>query len=156
MKQSQIDLRSANSLKSGSPRCLANPALSHRVIASYRCPSTACRLPLFQLLPASCRFHLLFIRALTRTISARVASSATQQSRPNNNSEHSLRVRPRRTRSKTRGAAFPLPLLFDPFVDPTLTPQSRVTVGSIRPNTASPNCFTAKTAMKKALTGMAR
>lgn len=71
-------------------------------------------------------------------------------------SKRSLRVRLRRTRSKQKGERLRSPSSYDSRIGPTSTRHSRVSVSSLFPVTVSPNCFTAKTAIKKALTGMAR
>lgn len=116
--------------------------------------------PLFRLPAASSHFTLFpsasthpLIRRVTRAISALSIRREHWKGRSSIETKNTHFVV---HTQKQEGQRFRCPSLFDPFVDPTLTPQSRVAVGSIRPNTASPNCFTAKTAMKKALTGMAR
>lgn len=129
--------------------CRTTNRSSTRTVESRR--SSLCEPPTLVIDPAR-----LFTRAVLYALRPCRIAREPEKPSEHQNSEHSLRVRPRRTRSKKEGQRSPLPLLVSRLVGQTLTLQSRVTVSSVLPVTASPNCFTAKTAMKKALTGMAR
>ena len=145
------------------PRSRVRSAPSHRFTASRQSLSSlSCShpraTPLFRLPAASsdppppASSHERSFRLSARAPPTDLREKASRQ----RTSEYSLRVRLRRTRSKKRGSVHPLPLPVCRLVYQAATRQSCVVFGSIRPNTASANCFTAKTAMKKALTGMAR
>lgn len=118
-------------------------------------PSSGCLPPPASRSPAQPPPASSYERSLT--LSARAAPTDHRgKAYRQRTSEYSLRVRLRRTRSKKKGERLRSPSSYDSRIGQTSTRHSRVSVSSPFPVTVSPNCFTAKTVMKKALTGMAR